>query len=99
MSKARETLPELDAESEGIWWVTTASGTVHVWDMDKGTVLRAPSAARPLRFDGEPLPIALVTRYPRVGDCAVVAFPHPADPERAVVRTSTAVVSIERAAY
>ena len=67
-------------------------------DMDKGTVLRAPSAARPLRFDGEHLPIALVTRYPRVGGCAVVAFPHPADPERAVVRTSTRVVLIERAA-
>ena len=99
MSRTRESLPELTADSKGIWWVTTASGTVHIWDMDKGTVLRAPNAVRPLRFDGEWLPITLVTRYPRVGAQSVAAFPHPADPERAVVRTSATVLRIERAAY
>lgn len=33
----------VDATSSGVWWVTTISGAVHVWDMDAMTIARARS--------------------------------------------------------
>lgn len=95
-----ETVTELDATSTGIWWVTTQGGTIHVWNLDAGTLLRAPGAASltgEMRFDGEPVEILEVRLYPRVGEGFAAALRHPTDPLRVVFRTSSDIVKIERA--
>lgn len=95
MQASRETVTELTAESGGVWWVHTASGTLYVWNLDHGTVLRTPSVqSRRMRLDGEHRELAVVTHYPKVGERFVVAFPHPDRPERGVVTTSSVVTRI-----
>lgn len=98
--KTAETVIALSPASTGVWWVTTQGGTVHVWDMDNITLMRAPGAASltgEMRFDGSPVEILEVRLYPRVGDGFLLAFQHPTDPERVVVRGSSDIVKIERA--
>lgn len=98
--KTAETDTELTAADTGVWWVTTQGGTVHVWDCDAGTILRAPGAASltgEMRFDGSPVQLLEVRFYPRVGAGFLLAFQHPDDPERVVVRGSSDIVRIERA--
>lgn len=99
MRREAETVTALDATSTGVWWVTTQGGTVHVWDLDTRTLLRAPGAgseAGEMRFDGDPVDILKVTRYPRIGGRSAVVFQHPDDPNRVVVRESSTIVKIER---
>lgn len=96
-----ETVETIDAiaDTTGVWHVHTKRGTVHVWDMDAATVTRCPGVdAKPLPLDGVPLPIVLVTAPPMVGFPSAVALALPDDPERAVVRASSRVSRIERAA-
>lgn len=99
MSKT-ETVTELTAADTGTWWVTTTGGTVHIWDMDAGTLMRAPGAASltgEMRFDGSPVQVLEVGRYPRVGEGFAAALRHPTDPVRVVFRSSSDIVKIERA--
>lgn len=44
MRHTTETVTELTAADTGVWWVHTTGGTVHVWNLDAGTLLRAPGA-------------------------------------------------------
>lgn len=82
MQASRETVTELTAESGGVWWEHTTSGTLYVWNLDLGTVLRTPSVpSRRMRLDGEHRELAVVTHYPKVG-------------ERGVVTTSSVVTRI-----
>lgn len=100
MSKTRETVTELTANSSGVWWVHTTGGTVHIWDCDAGTILRSPGAASltgEMRFDGTPVQVLEVRLYPEVGAGFLLAFQHPTDPERVVVRGSSDIVKIQRA--
>ena len=96
---AEHSSPRLDETSTGVWWVTTTGGTVHVWNLDAMTLLRAPGAASlagEMRFDGDPQQILAVGRYPVVGTGFLVAFQHPTDPNRIVFRESSDIVRIER---
>lgn len=95
-----ETVTELDATSTGVWWVTTQGGTIHIWNLDNGTLMRAPgrdSLAGGMRFDGTPVEVLEVGRYPRVGEGFAAALRHPTDPLRVVFRSSSDIVKIERA--
>jgi len=95
MQASRETLTELTEDSGGVWWVHTASGTLYVWNLDLGTVLRTPSVlSRRMRLDGEHRAVAAVTRYPKVGEPFVVVYPHPDHPKRGVVTASSRVTRI-----
>lgn len=95
MQASRETVTELTEDSSGVWWVHTTSGTLYVWNLDLGMVLRTPSVqSRRMRLDGEHRPLSLVTRYPKVGEPFVVVFPHPDHPQRGVVTTSSVVTRI-----
>lgn len=99
MRREPETVTALDATSTGVWWVTTQGGTVHVWDLDTRTLLRAPgreSEAGTMRFDGAAVDILKVARYPRLGGRSAVIFQHPTDPNRVVVRESSTIERIER---
>lgn len=99
MRRTTETVTSLDETSTGVWWVTTTGGTVHVWNLDAMTLLRAPGAASlagEMRFDGDPQQILAVGRYPVVGTGFLVAFQHPTDPNRIVFRESSDIVRIER---
>lgn len=99
MSKTRETIDCITEDTPGVWHVHTERGTVHTWDMDAATVTRSPGGdAKPLPLDGVPLSIVLVTAPPMVGFPSAVALRLPDDPERAVVRASSRVTRIERAA-
>lgn len=95
-----EPVETIDCISDaGVWHVHTKRGTVHVWDMDTSTVTRCPGDdAKPMPLDGVPLPIVLVTAPPMVGHPSAVALALPDDPERAIVRSSSRVTRIERAA-
>lgn len=95
-----ETVAALTARDTGVWWVYTQGGTVHIWNLDAMTLLRSRGGDSPtgaMRFDGTPQQILDVGRWPAVGDGFVVAFQHPIDPERGVVRGSSDIVRIERA--
>lgn len=99
MRKA-EAVTVLTAASTGVWWVRTQGGTVHVWDLDEMTLLRARGVDSPtgaMRFDGDAVEILDVGRWPVVGQGFLVAFQHPTDPLRVVVRTSSDIERIERA--
>lgn len=99
MRRETETVTALDATSTGVWWVYTCGGTIHVWDMEQRTLLRAPgreSEAGTMRFDGDPVDILKVARYPRIGGRSAVVFQHPDDPLRVVVRESSTIERIER---
>lgn len=95
MQASRETVTELTEGSSGVWWVHTASGTLYVWNLDDGTVLRTPSVqSRRMRLDGEHRELAAVTHYPKVGERFTAVFPHPDHPKRGVVTTSSVVTRI-----
>lgn len=95
MQASRETVTELTEDIGGVWWVHTTSGTLYVWNLDHGTVLRTPSVqSRRMRLDGEHRELAAVTRYPKVGESFVAVFPHPDHPQRGVVTTSSVVTRI-----
>lgn len=89
----------LDAESRGVWWVTTISGAVHVWNLDAMTITRArPDADTGMRWDGAAVPIVTVVEYPRIGFGFGVVLDTPDEADCVTIRTSSDVVSIERAA-
>lgn len=97
MSKTREAVTELTAASTGVWWVTTISGAVHIWDMDSMTVTRArPCEHTGMRWDGSTIPIVHVVEYPRVGMGFGVALDTPGVEGMVTIRTSSDVVRIER---
>ncbi|MFZ2237985.1 MAG: hypothetical protein WAV90_00420 [Gordonia amarae] len=94
-----EPVTELTPESRGVWWVHTTGGTVHVWDMEELTVLRAPgvdSRSGEMRFDGDPQPLVAVLMWPRVGECSLIAFWHPEEDDRIVTRISSVITRITR---
>lgn len=88
----------LTAASKGVWWVTTVSGAVHVWNLDTMTVTRArPDADTGMRWDGAAVPIVTVVEYPRVGQGFGVVLDAPGADDMVTIRTSSDVVRIERA--
>lgn len=100
MNTASETVTELCPHSDGVWWVSTQGGTVHVWDLDAATVTRAPggdSLAGDMRWDGEPRPLLVVFSWPRVGASALFVLQHPDDPNRVTYRTCSTIERITRA--
>lgn len=93
-----ETVTELTARDTGVWWVTTASGAVHVWDFDAMTVTRArPCECVGMRWDGDAVPIVTVVEYPRVGRGFGVVLDTPGVDGCVTIRASSDVVSISRA--
>lgn len=95
-----ETVAALSAADTGVWWVTTQGGTVHSWNLDAMTLPRARGGDSPtgaMRFDGSPVEILDVGRWPRVGEGFLVALQHPTDAQRIVFRESSDIVRIERA--
>lgn len=87
----------LDADSKGIWWVHTASGAVHVWDMDNMTVTRArPDDDTGMRWDGAAVPIVHIAEYPRIGMGFGVVLDTPGVDGCVTIRTSSDVVGIQR---
>lgn len=97
MSKTREAVTELTANSTGVWWVTTSSGAVHIWDFDHQTVTRArPDDDTGMRWDGDPVSIVTVVEYPRVGSGFGVVLDTPGVEGMVTIRASSDVVRIER---
>lgn len=95
-----EGVSELGPDSRGVWWVQTQGGTVHVWDLEEGTVLRAPgadSAAGTMRFDGDARRLLAIQVWPKVGECALFMLQHPHEEGRVVVRTCSIITNITRA--
>ncbi|BBX35949.1 hypothetical protein MMAG44476_20024 [Mycolicibacterium mageritense DSM 44476 = CIP 104973] len=89
----------LDAASTGVWWVTTISGAVHVWDFDAMTIARArPDDDTVMRWDGDAVSIVSVIDYPRIGHGFGVVLDTPGVDGCVTIRTSSDVVRIERAA-
>lgn len=92
-----ETVTELDAASTGVWWVTTVSGAVHVWDFDAKTVTRArPDDETGMRWDGDAVPVVQVIDYPCIGRGFGVVLDTPGVDGCVTIRTSSDVVRIER---
>jgi hypothetical protein len=92
-----ETVTELTPDSSGVWLVTTASGSTHVWNLDTGTVTRLPAGWSPKQLvnDAAAQAIIGVVRFPRVGESS--AFVLEGDHARhARLRFTTAVKRIER---
>lgn len=88
---------ELTSASRGVWWVTTESGAVHVWDMDAGIVVRArPNDDAGMRWDGTPLTIVSVPAYPKIGHAFGVVLAHPGSEDRVALRMSTPVAALCR---
>lgn len=86
----------LTAEMTGKWLVTT-QGTEHIWDLDRRTYTRRPTAASKsgaMAFDGEPRRIGRVQRWPVVGDRSWVWYDSGYAMEE--YRISSTIVSIER---
>lgn len=87
----------LDAASTGVWWVTTVSGAVHIWDFDAMTITRArPNADTGMRWDGDPVSIVTVIEYPRIGMGFGVVLDTPGADDMVTIRTSSDVLRIER---
>ncbi len=88
----------LTPESKGVWWVTTISGAVHIWDFDSMTITRArPCEHTGMRWDGDPVGIVTVVEYPRVGQGFGVVLDTPGVQDMVTIRTSSDVLRIERA--
>jgi hypothetical protein len=88
---------ELTPDSSGVWLVTTASGSSHIWNLNAGTVTRMPTGWAPERLanDGDGQSIIGVMRFPRVGESS--AFVLEGDHvNHARLRLTTAVTRIER---
>jgi len=67
----------------GRWQVTT-QGSTHIWDLGAMTYERHPgptSRAGSFDYDGIPLPITRVERWPTVGASSFVWFDDPGLPE------------------
>lgn len=95
-----DTVTELTASDTGVWWVSTQGGTVHIWNLDTMTLMRSRGGDSPtgaMRFDGAPVELLEVGRWPAVGQGFLAAFQHPTDPNRVVLRESSDIVKIERA--
>lgn len=100
MSTEVEAVTELCPHAEGVWWVYTQGGTIHVWNLDARTVTRAPggeSLAGTMRWDGEPRPLLVVFSWPKVGSSALFVLQHPSDPNRVTYRTCSTITAITRA--
>lgn len=93
-----ETVTELTEESRGSWLITTASGSSHIWNLDKRTVTRLPTGFSPNQLvnDAAAQPIIAVANYPKIGECTGVMFPgDPGVTGHYRIRRSTPVTSIE----
>ncbi|MCB0929882.1 MAG: hypothetical protein KDB70_18685 [Mycobacterium sp.] len=100
MSTDVETVTELCEHDTGVWWVHTSGGTVHVWDLDRRAITRAPGAeslAGEMRWDGDARPLLAVFSWPRVGSSALFVLLHPAGDGRVTYRTCSTVTRITRA--
>lgn len=92
-----EFVERLTPNMTGRWLVTTRH-TTHVWDLNgAATYERRPGAAgQAMPYDGQPVAIDRVERWPVVGDRALVFFTDPARPDWEVYRMCSAIVSIRR---
>ncbi len=92
-----EPVRELSPQSEGIWLVHSRTSS-HRWDLDAGAYTRVPGqAGSRMPYDGVPLRIASVVRWPSVGAQSHVACDHPDDPFQELFRVSATITSIEPA--
>ncbi|TLP98616.1 hypothetical protein FEF26_04255 [Nesterenkonia salmonea] len=94
-----ETAQQITPEDTGRWLITS-QGTQHIWDLDKMTYMRMPSAASKSGsrvYDNMPMQITRVVWWTEVGDRAYLWFDdleHPRFFER--YRMSSVIRKIER---
>jgi hypothetical protein len=78
-------------------WLITTRGSTHIWDLDATTYTRIPgssSGSGPFAFDGRPLPISRVDRWPRIGSTSLIWIDDPYAPDTTLGRRSSVIVSI-----
>lgn len=78
-----QTVDELTPDMGGRWLVET-QGSRHEWDLDAMTFMRMPgpdSLSGGMRFDGEPMTITRVQRWPKVGSVSILFYDDPTIPE------------------
>lgn len=100
------TVQVLTADQGGEWIVSTESGTIYSVDLDAFTVTRVPDpddvdTSAALRFDGQRLNLSHAVCHPlsiRDGEAGLFVIQHPTDPACVILRHTTRVRSIIRAA-
>lgn len=80
----------------GRWLISTVRSR-HVWDLDAGTYQRMPGeGGKTFDFDGRPVVIGRVGRWPEVGRSFLIFFDDPDRPWMEQWRLSSPVQSIRR---
>ncbi len=94
--------PEVTQESPltrgagGAWAVRTLTST-HLWDLDSNTYTRLPGAsATAMAYDGRPLQIHQVMRWPRVGRVSYLTCHDPVDASTEQWRQSATIIAIQQ---
>jgi hypothetical protein len=62
-------------------WEVRARSSRHIWDLDAMTYTRLPGLdSTPMPYDGVPVPMTRVERWPAVGKQTLLFFDDPDDP-------------------
>lgn len=92
----RRDVTELRPGMTGRWLVRTRNSE-HVWDLDEMAYTRRPgTTSSQMAYDGVPVLISRVQRWPCVGSESVVWFDDPLDPLLEQYRISSTIASITR---
>ncbi|WP_030529628.1 hypothetical protein [Phycicoccus jejuensis] len=80
----------------GAWAVRTLTST-HLWDLDANTYTRLPGpSATAMAYDGRPLQIHQVLRWPRVGRVSYLTCHDPLDESTEQWRQSATIIAIQQ---
>lgn len=82
--------------TSGVWAVRTLTSN-HLWDLDASTYTRLPGpCATPMAYDGVPLQIHQVLRWPRVGSVSYLTCHDPDDESTEQWRQCATIFAIQQ---